>query len=173
MTRDRQAIFRRWFGQHQGLIYRVVRAYGRTPEDREDLFQDICLQLWCSVSKFEGKAKVQTWIYRVALNTALVWNRAKKKRRRRRRVMLDLTDVADPRLDADSAHGDDEIVEQVYAAIRELPKVDSSLVLMCLDGLSYREMADVLGISQNHVGVKLNRARKKLARMLEGLIDDV
>ena len=64
--------------EHQGLLYRVVRAYGNTAEDQDDLFQEICLQLWLSIPRFEGKAKVSTWIYRVALNTALVWNRGEK-----------------------------------------------------------------------------------------------
>jgi len=171
-TEQHETVFKKWFGEHQGLIYRVVRAYAVTPSDREDLFQEVCLQLWCSVLKFEGKSKISTWIYRVALNTALVWNRGKKKRRRRHRVMLELTEVADPRTDDGSAGENEKVVERVYGAIRGLGKVDASVVLMYLDGLSYRAMAEVLGISESNVGVKLNRAKKKLAQLLDGLIDD-
>lgn len=162
-----ESIFKQWLNEHLGLILRVVRACGNTAEDQDDLFQEICLQLWLSVPRFEGKAKVSTWIYRVALNTALVWNRGEKRRRKHTNLLMTFPA-------AQNRPGNpDEIIERLYEAIRKLPKIDASVVLMHLDGLPYSEMAEILGISENNVGVKLNRAKKQLALILDGLIDDL
>lgn len=169
MSVNQEITFKQWFGEHQGLLYRVVRAYGNTAEDQDDLFQEICLQLWLSIPRFEGKAKVSTWIYRVALNTALVWNRGEKTRRKHRDRLMIFT----PQQQAGNLQPSQEIIERLYEAIRKLPKVDASVVLMHLDGLGYDEMAEILGISESNVGVKLNRAKKQLAQLLGGLIDDV
>jgi RNA polymerase sigma-70 factor (ECF subfamily) len=109
----------------------------------------------------------------VAFNTALAWRRVERRRRERHETFLKLD--ASPR--AQPSHVDllpeQEIVERLYAAIRQLPKVDVSLALMHLDGLSYQEMAEVLGISENYVGVKLNRIRKQLAEQLKGAPDEL
>jgi RNA polymerase sigma-70 factor (ECF subfamily) len=168
VTTDLETTFKQWLAQHQGLLYRVVRAYGNTAQDQDDLFQEICLQMWLSIPRFEGKAKVSTWIYRVALNTAMVWNRGEKTRRKHREKLLTFA----PKQQNDDSQQSQEIIERLYEAIRKLPKVDTSIVLMHLDGLGYDEMAEILGISENNVGVKLNRAKKQLAQLLEGLIDD-
>jgi RNA polymerase sigma-70 factor (ECF subfamily) len=166
---DLETIFKQWFGEHKGLLYRVVRAYGNTAADQDDLFQEICLQLWLSIPRFEGKAKVSTWIYRVALNTALVWNRGEKNRRKHRDRFITFA----PQQQRNDSQPSQEIIERLYEAVRKLPKVDTSVVLMHLDGLGYDEMAQILGISESNVGVKLNRAKKQLAQLLGGLIDDV
>ncbi len=137
MTADLETIFKKWLGEHKGLLYRVVRAYGNTAEDQDDLFQEICLQLWLSIPRFEGKAKVSTWIYRVALNTALVWNRGEKNRRKHRDRLITFT----PQQQAGDSQPSQEIIERLYEAVRKLPKVDTSIVLMHLDGLGYDEMA--------------------------------
>jgi RNA polymerase sigma-70 factor (ECF subfamily) len=163
---EQEALFRRWLDEHLGLMLKVVRAFAAARQDQEDLFQETLLQLWRSLPAFRGEAKETTWIYRVAFNTALAWNRSEKKRKRRHENFLqfDLPETNDAR--AASAE-EQEKVERLYAAIRQLPKVDASLALMLLDGLSYREMAAVLGISENNVGVKLNRIRKELAQQIE------
>ncbi len=167
-----ETTFKQWLGEHQGLIFKVVRACAGTPEDQDDLFQEILLQLWSSIPNFQEKAKVSTWIYRVALNTAMVWKRAAKKRRQHRRPVIDISEMPDIKRVHTGSMKDRQIVDQLYGAIRKLPKIDGSIVLMCLDGLSYDEMADVLGISKSNVGVKLNRAKKQLAQLLKGLVDD-
>ncbi len=169
MAADLETVFKQWLDDHKGLLYRVVRAYGNTAEDQDDLFQEICLQMWLSIPRFEGKSKVSTWIYRVALNTALVWNRSESNRRKHRDRFITFA----PKQQGGDPQQPDEIIERLYEAIRKLPKVDTSVVLMHLDGLSYDEMSEILGISESNVGVKLNRAKKQLAQLLGGLIDDV
>ena len=169
--REQEEIFRRWLKEHIGLILKVVRAFAATPQDQEDLFQETLLQLWRSVPVFRGDAKETTWIYRVAFNTALAWNRSEKNRKHHEAFLkVDFPAVAEPALPVSTQH---EMVERLYAAIRQLSKVDASLALMHLDGLSYREMAAVLGISENNVGVKLNRIRKELAHRLDGLNNEL
>ena len=137
------------------------------------LFQEILLQLWSSIPNFQGNAKETTWIYRVALNTALVWRRTEKRKRKRFQAKFsDIRETFQARNDCNESSQNQHVLEQVYDAIRQLPKAESSIVLLYLDGLNYNEMADVLGISVSNVCVRLNRAKKKLAQLLKGLIDD-
>ncbi len=170
---EQEKIFKRWLDEYRVLVFKVIRAYADSPQDKDDLFQEILLQMWSSVPRFQGNAKETTWIYRVALNTALVWKRTEKRKRKRFRTkVLDIQEVSKNKIDCDELSGDQHVLDQVYDAIRGLPKSESSILLLYLDGLSYDEMADVLGISKSNVGVRLNRAKKKLAQLLKGLIDD-
>ena len=172
-VQEQEAIFRRWLNEHLGLMLKVVRGCAAVPQDQDDLFQDVLLQVWSSIPAFRGEAKETTWIYRVAFNTALAWRRGERRRREGHETFLkfDISPQVQPsHLDA---LPEQEIVAQLYAAIRQLPKVDASLALMHLDGLSYQEMAEVLGISENYIGVKLNRLRKQLADQLKGSDDEL
>ena len=161
---SREVLFKRWLEQHSGLVFKVARAFTPRDADRDDLVQEILLQLWRSLPRFEGKAKESTWIYRVALNTALAWHRNEHKRNAKQTPLPAVEELPQP--DDPIARERDELVAKLYAAIRRLPKVDAALVLLYLDDLSYREMAEVLGISESNVGVKLNRARKELAELM-------
>jgi RNA polymerase sigma-70 factor (ECF subfamily) len=172
-AQEHETIFRRWLDEHLGLMLKLVRGCAAAAQDQEDLFQDVLLQVWSSIPAFRGESRETTWIYRVAFNTALAWRRGEKRRRVGHETFLKF-DVS-PRVQP--SHVDQlpqqEIVERLYAAVRQLPKVDASLALMHLDGLSYQEMAEVLGISENYVGVKLNRIRKLLAEQLKGQRDEL
>src|SRR6187402_2683463 len=157
---SREALFKRWLEQHTGLVIKVARAFAPSAANRDDLVQEILLQLWRSLPRFEGKAKESTWIYRVALNTALAWHRGENKHRTAQSPLTAVEELPEP--DDLAAREREELVANLYAAIRRLAKVDAALVLLYLDDLSYREMAEVLGISETNVGVKLNRAKKAL-----------
>ncbi len=164
---EHESIFRRWLADHAGLMWKVVRAFAAGPEDQEDLLQEIALQLWMSLPAFRGEAKESTWIYRVAFNTALVWRRTETRRQAKHEKFLEFKVAEESPSDRPGKTRDEERVQMLYAAIRRLPRLDASLALMHLDGLSYREMSEVLGISENHVGVKLNRIRNQLAEQLK------
>jgi len=167
MNENEQAeLFKAWANQYAGLMGRVARAYTFAAEDCEDLVQEILLQVWRSLPRFEGRASASTWIYRVALNTALAWQRKDRRRQARFRPIFDAEAVAEIPGPSPDAMAGRERIEQLYAAIRRLPKADAALVLLYLDDLSYREMAEVIGISETNVGVKLNRARKALAELM-------
>jgi RNA polymerase sigma-70 factor (ECF subfamily) len=173
MATSQEQTFRRWLTEHLGLMWKVVRGSSAAPQDQEDLFQEVLLQLWSSIPAFRGTAKETTWIYRVAFNTVLAWGRGEKRRRR----TMEALHRAAPELEAQArevvAAPEPEILERLYAAIRALPKMDASLALMHLEGLSYREITEVLGISENHVGVKLTRIRQQLAQQLEDIYHEL
>jgi RNA polymerase sigma-70 factor (ECF subfamily) len=160
------SLFKSWLADHGGAILKVARAYTLTTEDCQDLVQEILLQVWRSLPQFQGRAGASTWLYRVALNTALGWHRKEHRRRLRQRPILEVEDLAVAASDGARQAAQREVVERLYAAIRRLPKAEAALVLLYLDDLSYRQMAEVLGISESNVGVKLNRAKKALARMM-------
>jgi RNA polymerase sigma-70 factor (ECF subfamily) len=165
---DHKSLFINWLGAHGASVMKVARAYTLSSEDCQDLAQEILLQAWRSLPKFEGKANPATWFYRVALHTALNWQRKDKPRRRRQQPLLEVHALTPAAIDSAEQAQQREIVERLYAAIHQLPKADAALVLLYLDELSYREMAEVLGISESNVGVKLNRAKKALNDLMNG-----
>ena len=167
-AQDQEATFRRWLDEHIGLMLKVVRGCAASPQDQDDLFQDVLLQIWASIPAFRGEAKEATWIYRVAFNTALAWRRGERRRRERHERFVKFGESPETQRSHVDSSPEQEIVERLYAAIRQLPKIDAALALMHLDGLSYQEMAEVVGISENYIGVKLNRIRHQLADKLKG-----
>jgi RNA polymerase sigma-70 factor (ECF subfamily) len=162
-----ESLFKSWLVEHEGAVLKVARAYTLTTEDCQDLAQEILLQVWRSLPQVEGRASASTWFYRVALNTALGWHRKERRRRARQRPVIELEELAVSGVDSARQMVEREAVERLYAAIRQLPKTDAALVLLYLDDLSYRQMAEVLGISESNVGVKLNRAKKALGELLQ------
>lgn len=164
---DHETLFKRWLDEHVGTVLKVARAYTLTAEDCQDLTQEILLQVWRSLPRFEGRAKASTWSYRVALNTALGWHRDERRRQARQRGLHEVGELPDTGVGSSTQADERETVDQLYAAIRQLPKADTALILLYLDDLSYREMAEVLGITENNLGVKLSRAKQALRALLK------
>jgi len=162
-----ESLFKSLLLEHDAAVLKVARAYTLTTEDCQDLAQEILLQVWRSLPRFQGRARASTWFYRVALNTALAWRRKEHRRRARQRPVLEVEDLSVAGLNSAEQMVQREAVERLYAAIRQLPKTDAAVVLLYLDDLSYRQMAEVLGISESNVGVKLNRAKKALGALLQ------
>jgi RNA polymerase sigma-70 factor (ECF subfamily) len=161
-----------WLDAHGSSVMKVARAYTLTSEECQDLAQEILLQAWQSLPKFAGKASPSTWFYRVALHTAMNWQRKDKPRRSRQQPLLEVHVLATEGNSSSEQAQHRESVEQLYNAIHQLPKTDAALVLLYLDQLSYREISEVLGISENNVGVKLNRAKKTLSALMNGQSHD-
>jgi len=151
-------LFKNWLAGHRGTVLKVARAYTLTAEDGQDLAQEILLQVWRSLPRFRGEANATTWCYRVALNTALGWHRKERRRQTRQKPLSD--HLPAPEQQSTS------LIDRLYAAIHRLPRTDAALVLLHLDGLSYRQMSEVLGISEGNVGVKLTRAKKALSDLI-------
>ncbi|MDJ0753951.1 MAG: RNA polymerase sigma factor [Ardenticatenaceae bacterium] len=151
-------IFSQWIDQHKGILFKILRAYAFTPQDQDDLFQEMTLQLWKSIPDFRGESKPSTWIYRVALFTATAWVRQEKKRPETK----PLTDVEHVLTIASQEK--DERLTWLYEQIGKLDPVDRSLCLLMLDGFSYKEMANLVGISESNVGVKIHRIKRHLLR---------
>lgn len=157
---ERNTIFEAWFEAHKAILFKVARAYGTAHSDRQDLFQEIALQVWRSVDAYGGHCTVSTWIYRVALNTALAWNRKERKHVRGRQDMEVAADLLI------SSPADDPRLEWIYQRVAELDEVNRSLALLMLDGFSYRDMSQILGLSENNIGVKINRIKTAFAVQL-------
>lgn len=160
---SREDLLRRWLDGCRGILYRVLMVYADSAAEREDLEQEIALALWRSTSRFEGSSADSTWVYRVALNTALTQRRTASRRPRTDEL---IAEPAAPEQDPAQSKEQDEQA-WLYAAIRTLSPVDRSLVLLWLDGTSYDDMAEILGISSSLVGVKISRVKARLRGMAQ------
>lgn len=145
---------------NRGLIYKVCNLYCSDPEDKKDLFQEIILQLWKSWESFRGASALSTWMYRVALNTAIT--HFKRDKRRSTTVQILEIDIPDIQEDDDT----EELLKQLFAAIDSLDKIDKSIILLYLEEKSYEEISEITGLSTSNVGVKLNRIKGKLSNAL-------
>lgn len=144
---------------HSGILHRICQAYGRNREEREDLQQEILLQLWRSFAHFRGDASFSTWMYRVALNTALMGIR-----RRARMIMAVPLEEDPPAREIDRPMSDE--VHLLMEEVRRLPPLDRALVILNLEGKSHAEIADIHGLSAGAVNVRLVRARDRLKKGL-------
>lgn len=165
---DQKTLFLRWLDDHSASVLKVARAYTLTDEEQQDLAQEILLQAWRSLPNYKHKANASTWFYRVALHTAMNWRRKETPRRFKQQPLLEVQTVAAEGGDSAEQAQHRDTVDQLYRAIHRLPKADAALVLLYLDELSYREMAEVLGVTESNVGVKLNRAKKALGALMNG-----
>ncbi|HEY5060641.1 MAG TPA: sigma-70 family RNA polymerase sigma factor [Gemmatimonadaceae bacterium] len=149
-------------------LQRICQVYAADAEAQKDLYQEILMQLWRALPSYTGGAQPGTWLYRVALNTALGQRRTAKVRHEDHHDTLADSDV---RLADDSPTPQERLeaqqrLQRLYAAIGRLGDLDKALVTLFLDDRSYRDMAQVLGISESNVGVKLHRIKKELAAWL-------
>jgi len=156
---ERDRIFGDWLAGHRGILFKVVHAYAFELADRQDLFQEVALQVWRSVDAFRGESSVPTWLYRVALNTAIAWGRKEDRHRRGKQPF----EVVEGLLTTASSGRPDPRVEWLYQQIAQLKDVDRSVALLLLDGFSYKEIAAIVGITEGNVGVKINRIKSALA----------
>ena len=163
MTEKKQRnIFKTWLAEHKTLLFKVVRAYAFNWADRDDLFQKIAIQVWRSVPNFREESAVTTWLYRVALNTAIKWNRDEQKHQKGQQSFENMEHLLQQNKTAV-----DERLEWMYRQIAKLDKIYRSLSLLLLDGFSYKEMSNILGISESNVGVKIHRIKKHLIEKSE------
>jgi len=147
--------------EYRGAVHRVCRNYASGIDDREELLQEIVYQLWRAFPSYRREAAPITWIYRIALNTAI------SALRRRTRLPPHVGLEAAPEPASAPAESDSGQVELLYRAMRRLGEVERGLLLCYLDGLSYREIGDVLGISETNVGARLSRTRARLQELVK------
>jgi RNA polymerase sigma factor (sigma-70 family) len=148
--------------KNQGIIHKVCGVYCDTFEDREDLFQEILSQLWRSYPTFRNESKITTWMYQVSLNTAITHFKKNKRRPDRSDLNKNFFQIADE-------HYDDTFEEQLkllHKAIAKLTGIEKSIVLLYLEDKSYEEIAEIIGITQNYVRVKMNRIKGKLKKLM-------
>ncbi len=154
--------FERQIKQHELLIHKICRMYGKTDIDRQDIFQEIVIQLWQAFPKFRGEAKFSTWLYRIGIYTAIAGIRKPKA------VTINTDNETLQRLNTSN---DDSYKEQekkfaaLYKAIDLLNDIEKAIVMLYLEDKSYEEIEEVIGISQGNLRVKMNRIKEKLRRI--------
>lgn len=153
--------FVRIIKQHEGVIFKITTMYTDNRDDQKDLYQDVVFQLWKSYDSFRAESKISTWMYRIALNTALT--RLKKSKRMGNavsidRVILQETENYDPEFE--------EKLRILYAHIKQLNVIEKGLMLLLLEGKKYEEIAEITGLSPTNVGTKISRIKQKLAKQI-------
>lgn len=156
---ERERLFIHLFEQSRAGIRRLCYSYLNSASEVDDLFQEIMTKVWDSLPNFRGEAKLSTWVYRIAVNTALI-------HRRRRRPSEELPDMPDHRISTQRDLERQEQLEALHRAIARLGDQDRLIVSLLLEGLNYKEIADVTGITVNYVGVKISRIKQALEQLM-------
>lgn len=148
--------------ESQGIIHKVCNVYCDDREHRKDLFQEILIQLWKSFASFKGEAKFSTWMYRVSLNVALQYIRKEGKQLSQTQLSDEVKNLSDSVPDDDY----EEDLKQLYKAISQLNNVEKAIIMLYLEDKDNEEIAEIIGISQNYVRVRMNRSKEKLKKIL-------
>lgn len=139
--------------QHDGIIYKVCKMYFQAEEDRKDLFQEILLHLWKAFPSFQAKAKVSTWMYRIALNTAIT-----RLRKQKNKHPLEQLSGLSYQVPAIQDNPEDEL-HNMYEAIEKLSPLEKAIIMLYLEDCSYQEIGEIIGISSSNIGFKLNKIK--------------
>ncbi len=144
----------------QKIIYKICRVYRDSREDQEDLFQEIVYQLWISYPSFKGESKVSSWIYRIALNTAIAIYRKSK-------ILIDYYQEFPEHIQPSDEKTISENEERLFWALRKLNDSEKAVISLYLEDFNYQEIAEITGLSESNVGVRLNRIKNKLKEILK------
>ena len=150
---------------YQGIIIKICRAYTYSKEDFEDYYQEVCLQLWKSKDNFNEKSAWSTWVYRLTLNVCLTLQ--KKKKISAVPFIADKSNLStyqDPITESSNA------IDKLYAAIKQLKAIDRAIILLYLEEKSYEEISVIMGTNTSNIGVRINRIKKRLKKLLNGKV---
>ncbi|MBD8082010.1 RNA polymerase sigma factor [Chryseobacterium caseinilyticum] len=148
--------------KHKGIIFKISKMYMDDSDDRADLFQEIIFQVWKAYPKFRGESEFSTWLYRIALNTAIVFLKSEKKR-----SFIGNEDFSNYKIIQDEYDlENEEKLSKMYTAISQLNAIDKAFIFYYLEDFSGKQIADQMGISEGNVRVKMNRAKNKLKEIL-------
>jgi RNA polymerase sigma-70 factor (ECF subfamily) len=149
--------------ENQGIIKKVCNIYCDSEQDRNDLFQEILAQLWKSFPSFRNESKITTWMYRVGLNTAITSFKKSKRRPDQNSLGYENFQMADENPSGE----EEENIRRLHQAVARLSGVEKSIILLFLEDRKYEEIAEITGITQNYVRVKMNRIKKKLKKLMD------
>jgi RNA polymerase sigma-70 factor (ECF subfamily) len=150
--------------KNQRIIHKITLIYANSAVDREDLFQEICLQLWLSYPNFREEAKFSTWMYRVALNTAISNIRKSKN-------SFSFEPLRETDRIPDESSDEKEHVKLLYSAISKLNRIDKAIILLWLEDKNYEEIATIMGTTKTNVSVKLVRIKRKLEELVSNTVN--
>lgn len=148
--------------QHIGIILKISGAYAYTQEDRKDLMQDIILELWKSLKRYNGSCKMSTWIYRISLNISMNY----KRKQNNTFVIASLSDFKEKEIASwVDKQNDLSELEILYSCINELSEINKAIILLYLDGNSHEEISDITGITKTNIGTRISRIKSELRKM--------
>ncbi|MDT0675067.1 RNA polymerase sigma factor [Autumnicola musiva] len=150
---------------YAGIIIKICRAYTDTEEDFQDYYQEVCLQIWNSRKNFQEKSKWSTWVYRISLNVCMSLLRKRKKKQVYSSDHIEVQNIPD----AENSF-QDESLQLLYRAIRQLSELDRAIILLYLEEKSYKEIAEIIGTTPNNIGVRITRIKKQIKKILDGKI---
>ncbi|MBS7232535.1 RNA polymerase sigma factor [Flavobacterium psychroterrae] len=160
--KEKEQYFLNRIESHKGILYKVSKMYMDNHDDQQDLFQEIICQLWKSYDSFRNESQFSTWMYRVAVNTAIVF--LKKEKRKVDKYEIASENIKD---DEGDSHIKESQIDHFYKAVQKLEKIDKAIIFYQLEGFSHKEIGENLGISEGNARVKLNRAKEKLKEIIK------
>ncbi|MCC9165952.1 RNA polymerase sigma factor [Pontibacter harenae] len=162
---EQEKLFEQVVQENKDKLYRICRACLPGRDDANDLYQDILVKIWLNLHTFRGDAKLSTWLYRIALNTAILH----KKQQNRYALPLPhhVIDLPDSAVETADKQQQELLLQQLHYCISCLEKQDRLIISLVLEEVPYKEIAEVLGLTVSHVGVKINRIKQKLATLME------
>lgn len=162
---EKERLFVELFEENKTRVLRLCYGYLNSENEAEDLFQEVMKNVWNSLEGFRREAKITTWLFRIAVNTALMYRR----KLRRGQELVASGAVPDTAAAPAPAPDDEERLRALRGAIAALPAPDRLIVTLLLEGLSYKEIAEVTGITVNYVGVKISRIKEALEKLMKGV----
>lgn len=145
-----------------GIIIKICRAYSHSQEDFEDYYQEVCLQIWRSKDNFNDSALWSTWIYRLTLNVCITLHKKENKRN----LLVSNSDTLPEIVHQEFSSFKDEALTQLYNAIKQLSELDRAIIILYLEEKSYKEIASIIGSNSNHIGVRIQRIKKRLKKLI-------
>jgi len=161
-----QEAFQQIIEENKGIVYKIGNSYCKSEEDRKDLIQEIIFQLWKSYPTYNDQYALSTWIYRIALNTAISFYRRSSVRKK---TFVPFPEKVKQTKEDGKGFNWSEEVDMLYKFINELKELDRALMLLYLEEKSYQEMAEILGITKTNIATRINRIKKKLKKKFSTL----
>jgi len=160
MEKDIETIFLSALEQNQEKLFRICSIYSEDHEDAKDLFQEVLVRIWKSMSTFKGNSDIGTWMFRITLNICLRF-KSKHIKSQSRLIRLDSITISNFKSEINNEEGNEKL-KLLQKCIKELNEADKAIVALYLEELAYKEISSILGLSENHIAVKIKRIKLKL-----------
>jgi len=164
---EKEKLFANLFSENRGKIYRLCSAYLIDKTEVDDLFQEVMINVWNNLEKFRGESQINTWVYRIAVNTAFMFN---KKTKKTKNLFLRFSpDSQALKNEPDQSKNDQshEMIKQLHQSINTLTNQDKIIISLVLEGLKYEEIGAITGLTVSNVGVKINRIKPVLLKRMK------
>jgi len=156
--KEQRQYFRNIIEQHKGILFKVARAYCLNEDDRRDLIQEMMIQIWQSINRFNNQIKISTWLYRISLNVAISFYRKNMARANKNTMLNEQTE----QIPTDDKTEEDQQLNLLEHFISELKEFDKALMILYLEDKSHAEIAEILGMTVSNVGTKIGRIKDKI-----------